>query len=267
MDFRDLTAKDIELQKKLIREYRNRAEELPEGLLKKRVKGTRAEYYQITDRERYISAGNEKTVEGLKLRRYFQAAIMRMEKNVAAEEKLLTRYKPYGYDDIQQALPAAYRMEISGADQSCRSERTDTCCPPPDDNWEYRERGRGHTTSTGHRVRSKSEMLICDMLDASGIRYEYEKPLKLRTARGEVIWAHPDYTFYGRFGQVVYWEHFGMLGEPEYRAKALKKMDVYIVNGVIPSVNLIITAESLDGKLDGNSIRRSIDLLKDMLMW
>ena len=192
---------------------------------------------------------------------------MRMEKNVAAEEKLLTRYKPYGYDDIQQALPAAYRMEISGADQSCRSERTDTCCPPPDDNWEYRERGRGHTTSTGHRVRSKSEMLICDMLDASGIRYEYEKPLKLRTARGEVIWAHPDYTFYGRFGQVVYWEHFGMLGEPEYRAKALKKMDVYIVNGVIPSVNLIIIAESLDGKLDGNSIRRSIDLLKDMLMW
>ena len=58
-----------------------------------------------------------------------------------------------------------------------------------------------------------------------------------------------------------------MLGEPEYRAKALKKMDVYIVNGVIPSVNLIIIAESLDGKLDGNSIRRSIDLLKDMLMW
>ena len=57
-----------------------------------------------------------------------------------------------------------------------------------------------------------------------------------------------------------------MLGDPEYRANAVKKIETYIENGIIPSDRLFITGESLDGKLDSGAIMRTIELLQKMLL-
>ena len=56
-----------------------------------------------------------------------------------------------------------------------------------------------------------------------------------------------------------------MLGVEQYRKSALRKLNTYIENGIIPSVNLIITAETLDGSIDVNSIVRNAELLVKML--
>lgn len=70
MDYREMTKKDMELQKKMIGEYSLRLAALPDGRLKGRSRGCEVEYYNVCDKEIYINRSNRKLVEELKLKRY-----------------------------------------------------------------------------------------------------------------------------------------------------------------------------------------------------
>lgn len=267
MDYREITKRDMEYQKKLLGEYQSRLGALPPGRLKRKLRGNEAEYYHVCGREIYISRSNRKLIEGLKLKRYLQTAIERMEQNIRQQQKLMEKYMPYSYGDIEESIPDTYKLEniIYGQDSFASMDRSNSMAAPAD-GWRFRSEYCIHTTSKGHKVRSKSEMLICDLLDSAGLDYEYEKPLKLKMRSGELIYVHPDFTFSNSYGDEIYWEHLGMLGDPEYRANAVKKIETYIENGIIPSDGLFITGESLDGKLDSGAIMRTIELLQKMLL-
>ena len=45
-------------------------------------------------------------------------------------------------------------------------------------------------------------------------------------------------------GEYYYWEHFGMMDNPEYASPACRKIKTYCDNGIIPSINLIMTYET-----------------------
>lgn len=120
-------------------------------------------------------------------------------------------------------------------------------------------------TSSGFAVRSKTELMIAEMLNFAGISFTYEKPLRLKTPEGMYVTVHPDFTFRDRYGGYVYWEHFGMLGDRRYREKTMNKLTTYIENGIVPSINLVMTAETLDGALDAGTITRTIEMIKGML--
>lgn len=122
-----------------------------------------------------------------------------------------------------------------------------------------------HMTSAGFAVRSKTELMIAEMLNFAGISFTYEKPLRLKTPEGMYVTVHPDFTFRDRYGGYVYWEHFGMLGDRRYREKTMNKLTTYIENGIVPSINLVMTAETLDGALDAGTITRTIEMIKGML--
>ena len=40
------------------------------------------------------------------------------------------------------------------------------------------------------------------------------------------------------------WEHFGMMDDPDYAARATEKLELYAENGFFPGKNLIITMET-----------------------
>lgn len=82
---------------------------------------------------------------------------------------------------------------------------------------------RIYTTLDGNRVRSKSEVLISNELYHSGIKYEYERKLFYADNR----WIEPDFTIILPEKGELYWEHLGMLGNEEYDARWLEKMDIY----------------------------------------
>lgn len=82
---------------------------------------------------------------------------------------------------------------------------------------------RIHKTVDGNLVRSKSEVIICDLLARSGLKYEYER--KLEYAPGKVI--NPDFTIILANGKELYWEHIGMLGNEKYSERWSEKMDIY----------------------------------------
>lgn len=82
---------------------------------------------------------------------------------------------------------------------------------------------RIYKTIDGNYVRSKSEVIICNLLSNAGIRYKYEELLEYEP--GKVI--NPDFTVYLSDTKTVYWEHIGMLGNEKYDSDWAFKMDIY----------------------------------------
>jgi exodeoxyribonuclease V alpha subunit len=81
----------------------------------------------------------------------------------------------------------------------------------PDDVEHYYPSHLIHRTSKGVLVRSKSEVIIAEILSRLGARYEYEQRLMSRDDRHD--FRLPDFTVSFE-GDTFYWEHLGMLPVP-----------------------------------------------------
>ena len=69
-----------------------------------------------------------------------------------------------------------------------------------------------HTTLAGHKVRSKSEVIIANLLYTNHIPYRYEAALALNE-----LTVYPDFTIlHPTTQQFFYWEHFGMMDKNNY---------------------------------------------------
>lgn len=110
-----------------------------------------------------------------------------------------------------------------------------------------------HRTKRGEMVRSKSEVIIANMLYDADIDYHYEEPLSLKDGSTR----SPDFTI-SKAGRTFYWEHLGMLQNEEYRKSWDLKRKQYEENGIVEGQNLIISKDGLDGSLDSQEIDRLI---------
>lgn len=100
-------------------------------------------------------------------------------------------------------------------------------------------------TDKGDFVRSKSEVIIANYLHANRdkIFYRYEAPLYLE--KPYQLTMHPDFTIISRStGKIVYLEHCGMMDDAQYANDFVRKMNTYVSNGLIPGVDVILTAET-----------------------
>ena len=96
-------------------------------------------------------------------------------------------------------------------------------------------------TERGERVRSKSEKIIADMLYHKDIPYKYECPTSIKG----IGTMYPDFTCLRLTDRKqIIWEHFGMMTDPDYCQKAMKKMDIYAKNGFIQGRDIIYTFEA-----------------------
>lgn len=111
-------------------------------------------------------------------------------------------------------------------------------------------------TDRGEAVRSKSEVLIANALYSAGIPYRYECPLKLGSTT-----IRPDFTILDlRDRKEVYFEHFGMMDDPEYLKGFMKKFSLYEMNGIFPGFRLICTFESSAQSLDTRILKKMIQV-------
>lgn len=108
---------------------------------------------------------------------------------------------------------------------------------------------------SGIKVRSKSEALIDMILYTNNIPFRYECALQLGN-----ITIYPDFTIrHPKTGEYYYWEHHGRMDEPAYAQKASQKLQTYIANGIIPTISLINTFETLDHPLDPVAVQEIVD--------
>ncbi|MBN1461602.1 MAG: AAA family ATPase [Armatimonadetes bacterium] len=108
-----------------------------------------------------------------------------------------------------------------------------------------------HRTRKGVPVRSKSEVVVADILDALEISYAYEQPLFSRTNPKD--FRLPDFTASFE-GDVYYWEHLGMLTVPSYREAWSRKLKWYEDNGYAD--RLITSEDGQDGSIDAAKIEQ-----------
>lgn len=114
---------------------------------------------------------------------------------------------------------------------------------------------------SGNRVRSKSEMIIDTELYNLGIPFRYECELIIG---GKVFF--PDFTiFKSRTKEIRYWEHMGMMDNPEYIHRNCKKMEDYSLNGIYPGVNLYITYETDETPIDISKIHSTALEIKEWI--
>jgi hypothetical protein len=119
-----------------------------------------------------------------------------------------------------------------------------------------------HRTEKGHLVRSKSELVIANMLFQRGISYEYERVCEGGVMPGRL---RPDFSFVTADGDLILWEHLGMLSRPDYKKGWEWKRTWYQKNGFVEGKTLFTSTEE-DGKgLDSIRLREISDAIKKLM--
>lgn len=114
-----------------------------------------------------------------------------------------------------------------------------------DENWESAKK---HLALDGRKVRSKNEVIICNLLISMQIDFEYER--ELAGADGSSI--TPDFTFETAGGLIV-WEHYGLMLDENYAARKTKKEKWLKDNGYIKGVNYFSTFSDTDGAVESDT--------------
>ena len=119
-----------------------------------------------------------------------------------------------------------------------------------------------HRTEKGHLVRSKSELVIANMLFQLGISYEYERVCEGTTAPGRL---RPDFSFVTADGDLIIWEHLGMLSRPDYKRGWDWKREWYVRNGFVEGKTLFISTEDAKNGLDSARLKETANAIKTLI--
>jgi hypothetical protein len=119
-----------------------------------------------------------------------------------------------------------------------------------------------HRARNGDMVRSKSELVIANHLFDVGIPYFYERPLDGTKAPGRL---RPDFSFVTDAGDVIIWEHLGMLNRDDYRRGWEWKRAWYRNNGYEIDENLFTTQDDERGGLDSGPIQDIAERIRKLL--
>ena len=119
-----------------------------------------------------------------------------------------------------------------------------------------------HRARNGGMVRSKSELVIANHLIGASIPFIYERPLEGTFTVGRL---RPDFSFITDAGEVIVWEHLGMLNRDDYRRGWDWKKAWYEANGYCVGENLFITVDDERGGLDPIEIERTASKIADIL--
>ena len=113
------------------------------------------------------------------------------------------------------------------------------------------EEGKVHKSLTGDMVRSKSEVIIANMLHQKDISFVYESPLYADDSTMHL----PDFTIKWK-GETYYWEHLGMLDDQGYAKKWSQKEQWYKDHSFHQQ---LIVSKDEKGNLDSQEIERIIN--------
>lgn len=119
-----------------------------------------------------------------------------------------------------------------------------------------------HRVDKGHMVRSISELAIANILYNLRIEYSYERPLEGVSAPGRV-W--PDFSFEDPAGDLVIWEHLGMLNRDDYLKNWEWKREWYAKNGFELGRNLFTSEYDERGGLDSHAIRATAERIRSLI--
>ena len=110
MGFYEIAQKNLKKELLFLRETRDEMKNLPEGTIVRRDKASGPEYYIKKDGlEIYIPKDRRQMINDMKRRRILEEAESIARENIKAMERLLKKYRPLDFDEIERNLPRSYR--------------------------------------------------------------------------------------------------------------------------------------------------------------
>lgn len=242
----------------LVKKTEEKLARVPQGRLIIKHRNNSAYYYAYGEsknrKERLLSRKNPEEIEVLVQKSYLEMVLKAARKEKTVLENLVLKYPETVAEDIYNLLPEERRMFAKNI------MITDDAFVKRWVNQPYKKKPISddlpvYITKKGERVRSKSEMIIANMLYDYGIPYKYECPLLVG---GEIF--HPDFTILRLSDrQVVYYEHCGKMGDPGYVEDMIDRSRKYAFDGIFQGDRLFYTFESAKQPLDVRVITEMIE--------
>lgn len=244
IEIRNSLIAEYERLNKLLLKTQESLEDAPEGnLYLGKSQGVTQYYHGFEGAPRhgvYISKKEFDLIKRLAQKAYDKKILEYTNKVTKLISKLLKLYDDNKIDDIFLAEHPERQKLITPVELTY-AQKLDAWLSIPYEGKGFNADAPVILTNGGVRVRSKSEKIIADYLEAAGVVYKYECPLKLKSY-GTI---YPDFTFLSKStGQEIYWEHEGMMDNPEYAKSAVQKIELYEKNGLYPGERLILTFET-----------------------
>ncbi len=212
-------------------------------------------YHSYNHKLSYIPKSNRTFAEKLAQKNYLLLQLDDLTKQKSAIETFLKEY-PQNSSNALQLLDAQspYHELLSPHFSSDSPSLSDWASANYEKNPAYPEQCI-HKSCSGNILRSKSETIIDSTLYLNKIPYRYECILNLA---GKIFF--PDFTIrHPETGNFYYWEHFGIMDNPDYSTKTFKKLQLYNGSNIIPTVNLITTYETQNHPLDSEYVQTLIN--------
>jgi hypothetical protein len=104
--------------------------------------------------------------------------------------------------------------------------------------------------------------VIANLLHELGIEYEYERICEGTTERGRL---RPDFSFVTPEGDLLLWEHLGMLPREDYRRGWEWKLGWYQKNAYVLDKSLFTSRDDEKGGLDSQALRQTALTIQKLL--
>ena len=211
---------------------------------------------------------NEPLKRALAQKEFARKALEILEPNVSTLRGAIEQIIPFDPDEILRSMTKGYAklpeeyffdrdllsidLHLDG-EREARIGRHGEWGAREYEQGRYYEENKTVETSRGEFVRSKSEALILEQIYDAMIEVHYEQ---VQFINGIMIM--PDFTFEGHDGRLFYWEHVGLLDQPDYARRNYDKLKRYYYAGLVPGDNLILSFEK-HGKINMKQIDAIIE--------
>ncbi len=244
--------------KKVDKKIKRYLKNAPPGHLRATVNKGTFQYRIISDddpsKPQYISKSKLKPARNIAQRDYYIKALKYVTNEIKAIEKLIKARKKYKLEELYEQTKKPRRalitpLTLSDEEYARRWQETDYYHKPntPSDTY---------ISMKGERVRSKSELIIANILYLLGIPYHYEYPLEL--INGRIIYV--DFLILDvRNRKEIWYEHFGMMGDMAYADPNTDRFNDIVAAGLLPGDNFIATFETYNKPLDTRTIFKILE--------
>lgn len=217
-------------------------------------------YSRDTNKKRiYLGKETNSEVVAIKENRFIHQYLKDLRSEIKLIKRIITEHKELDHESVSSRLPKIYRKEFymqtresSHPAEAWLSEmkriKAQYQVKYPE-NLKFR-------AADGTLMRSKSEVIIANLLIANRIPYIYELPLVING-----IDIRPDFTALSTedYKTVIRIEHEGMMDKDFYQKTFLSKVNTFLSADMVPGRDVYFTFDDLRGVIDTSPIQDIID--------
>ena len=208
----------------------------------------------------YLGGDDNREVRKIREYRYTERLVRDLDSEIALLRALLEGHVDIGFDAVSRRLPAVYRdpavrdysAGLSGAAKMWKEQKE----------YEKRQYEKKKPENLimrsidGTLMRSKSEVIIANLLISNGIPFVYELP---HIINGVLVYTDFTALSVDDFKTEVMIEHEGQMADPGYQRVFLNKVNSYLAEGMIPGRDVFFSFEDLHGGFDPSPVQDIID--------